>query len=221
MFTSYYDDFSFITNDPAFANSIAQGQSEPYPYDIHIVRKYLNTFPERCQTYIDVGAHIGTTIAPYSRIFKNIVGFEANPQTFEFLTKNIKNNNIDCRLEPFGLHERPCKGHIKRHSDANSGCFYFCEDEEGQIECKTLDQYEFEDVDFIKIDTEGSELYVLKGAEHTIKKYKPLIQVECNSLSSSIFGIETTSLVDYLQSLGYVLYNTGQANLFFYHPRIE
>ncbi len=221
MLSAHYDGFHFITDDPVFAASISYGTTEPYPYDLAIVKRYLRVFPKRCNTYIDIGAHIGTTIAPYSRIFKNIVGFEANPKTFEFLKKNIEQNNIKCQIESSGLYSHACKGDILQHGGGNSGCYYFQESENGQIECKPLDDYNFENVDFIKIDTEGSELYVLQGAEKTIQKWKPLIQIECNSLSDSLYGIQRTTIIEYLSSLGYYLYNSGSPNLFFYYPRIE
>lgn len=221
MFHTSYDGFQFITDDPVFAESISRGTTEPYPYDLDIVKRYLRVFPTRCNTYIDIGAHIGTTIAPYSRIFKNIVGFEANPKTFEFLKKNIEQNNINCLIESNGLYSHACKGNILQHGGGNSGCYYFQESENGEVECKRLDDYNFENVDFIKIDTEGSELYVLQGAEQTIRKWKPLLQIECNSLSDSLYGIQRTIIIEYLSSLGYFLYNSGSPNLFFYYPRIE
>jgi FkbM family methyltransferase len=221
MLTACYDNFQFVTNDPVFADSIAKGHTEPYPYDIDIVQKYLRAFPTRCRTYVDVGAHIGTTLAPYSRMFSDLFGFEANPETFELLKQNISNNNIRCKLESVGLYSHPCRGYIRQHSGGNSGCFYFQEDKDGPVECKTLDQYNLTNVDFLKIDTEGSELYVLQGAEQTIRTFKPLIQIECNSLSQSLFGIQTPAIVEYLHSLGYRLYDSGQANLFFYYPRME
>ncbi len=46
------------------------------------------------------------------------------------------------------------------------------------VEVKTLDSYNFEDVDIIKIDVEGHEHSVLLGAKDTILKNKPLIQIE-------------------------------------------
>jgi FkbM family methyltransferase len=42
----------------------------------------------------------------------------------------------------------------------------------------TIDSHNFSDVDIIKIDVEGFELFVLQGAENTIREYKPVLQVE-------------------------------------------
>ena len=43
---------------------------------------------------------------------------------------------------------------------------------------KKLDNYNFKNIDFIKIDVEGYECEVLKGAMDTIKKFKPYIFIE-------------------------------------------
>ena len=46
------------------------------------------------------------------------------------------------------------------------------------IKVKTIDSYNFDDVSLIKIDVEGHELSVLKGAIETVKRCKPIILVE-------------------------------------------
>lgn len=46
------------------------------------------------------------------------------------------------------------------------------------VQLKTLDSYGFEDVDIIKVDVEGHEFDVVLGAEQTILKYQPVVQLE-------------------------------------------
>ena len=46
------------------------------------------------------------------------------------------------------------------------------------VTLRTLDSYGFEDVDIIKIDVEGHEFDVVQGAEQTILKYHPVVQLE-------------------------------------------
>lgn len=46
------------------------------------------------------------------------------------------------------------------------------------VQLKTLDSYGFKDVDIIKIDVEGHEFDVVQGAEQTILKYQPIVQLE-------------------------------------------
>lgn len=69
------------------------------------------------------------------------------------------------------------------------------------VNMETLDSYNFTDVDIIKIDVEGTELKVLKGAERTIKKYKPIIQCELRKKHTARYGYTPNDLVRYVKSL--------------------
>ena len=46
------------------------------------------------------------------------------------------------------------------------------------VEAKTIDSLELKNVDMIKIDAEGEEKNILKGAKETIKKFSPHIIVD-------------------------------------------
>ena len=217
-----YDGFTFITDDHVFADTIPSGRSEPYPCHLAIVQRYLRAFPEKNRTYVDVGAHIGTTIMPYSRMYSNIVGFEANPKNYDLLRANVATNSVDCKIYNNGLYDHPCKGDILKHPGGNSGCYYFKKSDNGSIECRCLDEYALDTVDFLKIDTEGSEMFVLKGAEKTLLRCRPLIQFECNSLSESLYAVSRNETLEYLYRLGYVIYDSSDSvNMFLYYPEIN
>jgi hypothetical protein len=64
------------------------------------------------------------------------------------------------------------------------------------VSCHRLDDIYKGRVSLIKIDVEGHELEVLKGAENTIKKYMPTLLIE-------IFDFENNEVPKYLKSLGY------------------
>jgi len=70
------------------------------------------------------------------------------------------------------------------------------------IEMKKLDSYGFEDVDIIKVDVEGSELWVLEGAIETIKKYHPLVQVELRDAHCKRFGYHPNDIIDLMMNNG-------------------
>ena len=76
-----------------------------------------------------------------------------------------------------------------------------------QVKTKTLDSYEFTQVDFIKIDVESFELKVLQGAENTIRKHKPVMYIEmCDP--------EAYTFIDNLD-IGYkIFYSNGMNRLF-------
>ena len=68
---------------------------------------------------------------------------------------------------------------------------------------KRLDDYNFLNVDYIKIDVEGHELKVIKGAIATIEKYNPVIVIEENG-SQELYnkGVKDDAL-NFLQSINY------------------
>jgi len=91
-----------------------------------------------------------------------------------------------------------------------------------EVPARTIDSYGFEDVDCIKIDVEGSELYVMQGAKDTIERCRPSVQVEIVPKQCALFGYEPQDLYDFFQDLDYVCVsavrkpaNADQRGLFF------
>jgi FkbM family methyltransferase len=64
-----------------------------------------------------------------------------------------------------------------------------------QVQADTLDSWieknKLKKIDFIKLDVEGSELQVLKGAKNVLKKYKPIMVMEFNSYCYILFQNKT------------------------------
>lgn len=58
-------------------------------------------------------------------------------------------------------------------------------------------------VDFVKIDVEGGELDVLKGAARTISKHRPLIYCEVYERWAASFGYTPADLFEFMRTLGY------------------
>ena len=72
------------------------------------------------------------------------------------------------------------------------------------VPARTLDSYNFEDVDCIKIDVEGSELLVMQGAKDTIERCRPSVQVEIVPKQCNLFGYDPQDLYDFFAKLDYV-----------------
>ena len=69
-----------------------------------------------------------------------------------------------------------------------------------------LDKFNFDSVDLLKIDVEGHELQVVKGAEQTIKKCRPLIILEIsfeNKILDKEISKQHTTALDLTLSYGY------------------
>ncbi len=77
---------------------------------------------------------------------------------------------------------------------------------------KTLDSYNFTDVDIIKIDVEGYELQVLEGAVQTIANNRPIVQIECVETQPRAFGKTIHDLMDYFTSKDYII-TTADGNI--------
>ena len=90
------------------------------------------------------------------------------------------------------------------------------------VPCRTIDSYNFQDVDAIKIDVEGSELFVIEGAKDTIDRCRPSVQVEIVPKQCKQYGYDPQALYDFFAQRDYVCVsavrkpaNPAQRGLFF------
>jgi len=221
MALASYDNFTYKTDDDVFISHINRGMSEPYPRELDIVKRYLSEYPTKNNTCIDIGGHIGTTALPYSRLYKNVIAYEPNVVSYNFFLENIKNNNVsNVVVHNKGVYNKTMRCRVVKHEGGNSGCYYIKECSADIIE--SIDVVKLDDaqlptpIDFIKIDTEGSELYVLQGATEIIKRWRPLIQVETNSSSDKYFGYNKSKIYDFLSNYHYEAFDDDGNNPLFY-----
>lgn len=72
------------------------------------------------------------------------------------------------------------------------------------VEIRTLDSYNFEEVDIIKVDVEGHEFDVVMGAEQTILKYRPVVQLEMVEHQPIRFNWNCQQIYDWFFARDYV-----------------
>lgn len=82
--------------------------------------------------------------------------------------------------------------------------------DEVEVPRRTLDSYEYQDVSFIKVDVEGHEEHVLRGAESTLKNCRPNLVVEVEDRHNP--GV-VDRLTEYLSGLDFSLYVVLDAKL--------
>ena len=150
-------------------------------------------------TSIDIGAHVGIWSNFLAKISKKVESFEPNSNTRKCFEKNILSKYSNVSLHPYACGDDNISVPLYSGKTGiqNSGTYRILPDERiinqrvvEQIETKKIDDYNFENVSFIKIDAEGYEDKVIKGAEKTIEKYKPFMLLEKNINKDEITFIQ-------------------------------
>ena len=163
---------------------------------------------------IDVGANIGNhSIYFASFLCDQVIAVEPNPEVQPVLEKNLRSNTRNCTLYKVALGERGGKGQVSvpETGKSNVGMARVAPPDEGAapaslVDIVTLDSL-LEDwrqghggkanVSLIKLDVEGMELAVLKGARETVAEHRPHLFAEAAT------GTALARLVAHLTPFGY------------------
>jgi FkbM family methyltransferase len=134
---------------------------------------------------VDVGAHVGNHTLYFSMVLGlKTIAFEPNAATFELLQANVRENGVadKCRLRHAAVGAAPGRVHTIASAETNSGMARVEADTSGDTPLLSLDDELKNDVriDVIKIDVEGWELDVLRGAARVIEQHRPLLYVEAS-----------------------------------------
>src|ERR671918_2871616 len=146
--------------------------------------------PKQGDIVVDIGAHMGRyTIIASKRVGANgkVVAIEADPGNFEMLNRNIKLNQL-ANVIPLNYAVYSKETKIKLYlPEVESGYTIYntimsnrarTEDKFVEVNANTLDYIlqskGITDVNWIKIDVEGAEFEVLKGASNVLSKSKDI-----------------------------------------------
>lgn len=166
---------------------------------------------------IDIGANIGETTLNFAQIAKNgkVYSFEPVPFLFEQLIKNISLNDYN-NIAAFNIAIADNEEDLffEMPSNKNSAGISLNKQQAGtakRVVGTTLDnfirQQNIPHIDFIKIDVEGFEYFVLKGATQTILQHRPILFIEIDNSYLSAKNTSEKEVLSYLQNkLGYTLY---------------
>jgi|SRR5665213_413891 len=136
----------------------------------------------RSSVVVDVGAYIGNHTVLFGTFLpvQQVIAVEPNPKAFEVLQRNIAANNLGNMVVPYqcALGSAPGEAGIELGKESNLGHTRITEGND--VEVRTLDDIVPEDkrVSVIKIDVEGAELDVLKGASRLLAEQSPAVFVE-------------------------------------------
>lgn len=164
-------------------------------------------------TFIDAGANIGYYTVLASKLVGpkgKIYAFEPDNRNLKWLKDNIKLNNCNnVTVIPQALSNKSQNIFFEENSlsPGDSGIINSNIPNSRQIKAVTLDNYcqknKINSINCLKIDTEGSEVLILKGAQKIIKKSKKVtLFSECNLKSLDNMGFKVNDLVDQIQLTG-------------------
>ncbi|MHB1424126.1 MAG: FkbM family methyltransferase [Gemmataceae bacterium] len=153
--------------------------------DAAIVRLARTVLPSD-GVFVDVGANVGLhtlSIAAHVSEGGAVVAFEPHPVNHRLLVRNLEQNRLRHAVaENLGLAEAEAtligsaRGEGGNWSLASRGDYRF------EVRLVRLDDYWREHplprLDLMKIDIEGAEVRMLRGARRTIERFQPLIVFE-------------------------------------------
>lgn len=193
----------------------------------YVMHKYLN--PNK--NVIDIGAYIGSHTVHLAKGLKNGIVYAFEPQwnIRRKLEGNLMLNQINnARVFPYALGPENEIASINYNNEDNKGGAHICSKNgtgrikncvqsqntnKYSIEVRSLDSFNFSNIGLIKIDVEGFELQVLKGAKRTIEASRPIMVIETYGKSS--FGSTEKNKRDVmalLKKLHYSVYHIAGAD---------
>lgn len=182
-----------------------------------VERELILKLVSHCKVVVDVGANIGWYTINLGKLknVEKVFAFEPIPYTFEYLKRHVSLNEVS-KAEIFncGL-----------SNEVGQREFFWTTEETGSssmanirersaidvVKCEldTLDNFMKDrniSVDFLKIDVEGAELFVLQGAIKSIKSGSPIIFAELLRKWAAKFGYHPNDVIQLLESSGYSTY---------------
>ncbi len=148
---------------------------------------------------VDAGANIGFVSMLLAWNFKRVVAFEPCLELATILPHNIAAPNVELHQVALGDREGVVS---MRESKTGCGGNHIDAGAAGDVRLATLDSFNLDEVDFIKVDVEGYELPFAQGARNTLLKCKPVIMIEQKGLNPKNEQDRNRSALGYLEKLG-------------------
>ena len=200
--------------------------------EMEYIGDYLSN--NSCNNVLDIGGNVGIFSLDLSAHNDMVIYhiFEPIPNTYNKLLANIKLNEKEkskFNTYNIGLSDKagsfdfylpatdeaasmqPIEDSFYRKGSNEMG-EYTGKDKMEKVVClvDTVDNIVaskgIDNIGFIKIDVEGNEKFVLKGAKETLSKFKPLVYCELLRIHSARFGYHPNEVIDYMAEFGYKCY---------------
>jgi FkbM family methyltransferase len=194
-------------------------------WDSHL-KAVIERAADADRTAIDAGAYLGFHSVYMARFFRTVHAFEPQVEIYRMLCANLLLNNCHnviaanaalydaaghMRLADRAEQEIPVPAHdgeVDYDRIGNAAALTFQPADAGApsaVPARTVDQLGLADLAFMKVDAQGSDLHVLRGARATIQRCRPVIAAE---FERELARIHDDTLDDYrrfFDELGYAV----------------
>jgi FkbM family methyltransferase len=175
---------------------------------------FLLHFLREEDLFIDAGANVGAyTILASGEVGSRTLSIEPVPRTFSYLSDNIHLNRLDERVSLFNIGLGSQAGKLKFTSSLDTVNHVATRDEPGviDVEVRKMDELSDNIPALIKIDVEGFETEVLRGAQKILAN--PILKaiiIELNG-SGARYGYDENQIHADLLQLGFTAFGYDPA----------
>lgn len=188
-------DLTFSSDIPLFAK-----HRDRHVFEMQHISFMVQSCAKRRRA-IDIGGHIGSWSWVLADHFQAVEAFEPNPLMQACFRRNVEQPNVT--LHPVALGKEEGRfGFVAGAS--NTGISHIAvvgEKVTNEVEVRRLDSYGFTEVDFIKLDAEGFEAFIIAGGTETLAANRPVIFMEVNGCAEH-YGLAEHSAIQALEALG-------------------
>ena len=187
----------------------------------HDTIRAFQTILKPGDTFLDIGANFGQYTLLGSKLVGesgHVIAFEPEPVSYAWLAGNVRRNELaNVRLVSCALGEKAATLDLYVGSPDNLGTTSFRKQYNFSgrtvaVPVRTLDEYcgsqGIAAVNAIKLDVEGAELSVLRGAERVLASH-PILVVEFEESNQRRFDLSCDDLERFLTARGYELHTIG------------
>jgi FkbM family methyltransferase len=202
----------------AIDHNLADGTFETA--ELEFTQRYI----QPGMTVLDIGANCGlytllasTCVGPSGSVF----AFEPSPRERKRLREHLwLNRCTNARIEPYALGSHTSQADLYVVQGAQTGCNSLKPPQVNEpvsptrVEVRTLDDFLEREgltgVHFIKIDVEGGEMEVLKGATNLLQNPSlPALLVEVSDLRTAAWNYKAKEILSFLREYGYTFFSAS------------
>jgi FkbM family methyltransferase len=176
------------------------------------VKRIIIGLPSTDGIALDLGAFVGDYTDMLSEKFEKVYAFEPHPLNINTLKYRF-NHNSKVEIVPYAVSDKIGTAKLydnkiqSEHSlsrmFAQLGAWGYNPDKYIEVKTITLDEFcKHINVDFMKVDIEGAEHFMFKGAVETLQRCNPMILMECHLV------VDFEALTELFKGLGYKFMST-------------